>query len=210
MNFNQKKTIAMVLVGFALAFLPFSLFAEDVSPTDQLRPTLDKLVAILSDPAMKGDENKSVRRAEIMYNIKQGFDFREMSRKVLGKTWNDISEEQREHFTELMTKLLENVYIGKLESYSGQAITFAGERVKGARAQVTTMITHEGAELPIHYIMYDKNGKWMVYDINIEGVSLVRNYMEQFKSILRTEKFDGLVKVIEDKNRSFQENGTEG
>ncbi len=210
MRSYQNKMVAAVLVGFMLFFLPFSLSANTGTATEQLKPILDKLVAILSDPALKGDENKTARREKIMDSVKEGFDFREMSRKVLGKTWNDISEEQRDQFTELMTKLLENVYIGKLESYTGQAITFTGERVKGDRAQVTTTIIHEGAELPIHYILYDKQGKWMVYDINIEGVSLVRNYMEQFKSILRTEKFEGLVKVIEDKNRSFEENGTEG
>lgn len=205
------KKLPVLIFVFSFLMLAGTLaVANTGTATDQLKPTLDKLVSILADDSLKGDEHKVVRRAKIMDSIKQGFDFREMSRKVLGRTWNEISEEQRTQFTELMTKLLENVYIGKLESYSGQEITFAGERVKGKRAQVTTMITHEGADLPIHYIMYDKQGKWMVYDINIEGVSLVRNYMEQFKSILRTEKFEGLVKVIEEKNQSFLENGVEG
>lgn len=204
------KNITVAVVSVLLLFcLSFSAAAETASPSDQLKPTLDKVVSVLSDPDLKGDEQKAVRRSKIMDNVKEGFDFREMSRRVLGKTWNDITEEQRDQFTGLMTELLENVYIGKLESYSGQQVRFAGERVKGERAQVTTMITHEGAELPIHYIMYDKQGKWMVYDINIEGVSLVRNYMEQFRSILRKGDFEGLVKVIEEKNRSFEEGGAE-
>jgi phospholipid transport system substrate-binding protein len=107
-----------------------------------------------------------------------------------------------------MTKLLENVYIGKLENYSGQTIGYVSERVKGDRAQVSTLIEDNGVQIPVHYIMSLEDGKWMVYDINIEGVSLVRNYMEQFRSIIRTEKFEGLIKVLEDKNRSFESGRT--
>lgn len=178
--------------------------------TEQLKPTLKELVLVLSDASLKGPENKVERRAKIMDSIKKGFDFREMSKRVLGRTWKTISDDQRDYFTELMTKLLENVYIGRLEGYSGQEIVYSGERQKGNRAQVTTLVEHEGVELPVHYIMKNKDGKWMVYDINIEGVSLVRNYMEQFKSILRKDKFEGLVKVIEEKNRSFELEGQDG
>ena len=104
-----------------------------------------------------------------------------------------------------MTKLLENVYVGKLETYTGGDIEYVGETVKGDRAQVTTLIEDNGVKLPVHYIMRQEGGKWVVYDINIEGVSLVRNYQEQFKSILRKEKYEGLVKVLEDKNKAFAE-----
>ena len=142
-----------------------------------------------------------------MASIKVGFDFKEMSRRILGQTWNEITAAEQDHFTELMTKLLENVYVGKLEGYSGQTIGYIGERVKGDRAQVSTVIENAGQQIPVHYIMTQKSEKWMVYDINIEGVSLVRNYMEQFKSILRTEKLAGLIKVLEEKNRSFETGG---
>ena len=128
----------------------------------------------------------------IMKEISKGFDFREMSQRVLGQTWNSITSEQRDYFVSQMTKLLENVYVGKLESYTGQTIEFVEERIKGNRAQVTTLIENEGVKLPVHYIMQKTGSKWMVYDINIEGVSLIRNYMEQFRSILRQNDFKGL------------------
>lgn len=178
-------------------------------PTAQLKPALDKLITILADESMKGSEKKSERRALIMDTISSGFDFREMSKRVLGRTWGTITPEQRDYFVVQMTKLLENVYIGKLEGYSGQTVEFIAERIKNSRAQVTTLVENEGVKLPVHYIMQDTEGKWMVYDINIEGVSLIRNYMEQFKSIIRKDKFEGLIKVIEEKNRSFTENGGE-
>jgi phospholipid transport system substrate-binding protein len=138
--------------------------------------------------------------------VSVGFDFREMSRRVLGATWHDISTDQQDYFVTQMTTLLENVYVGKLETYSGQTVDFVAERVKGKRAQVTTVVEHQGQDLPIHYIMQKEQDRWMVYDINIEGVSLIRNYMEQFRSILRQESFEGLLKIIEEKNQSFADN----
>jgi len=173
------------------------------SPTAALKPVMDRVVAVLADPDMKGDEHLEERRREIMSKVKEGFDFREMSKRVLGKTWRTISGEQRDYFTSLLTKLLENVYIGKMEGYSGQTTEFEAEKIKGNRAQVTTMVENNGKRLPVHYIMKKSDGRWMVYDINIEGVSLIRNYQQQFKSILRKEKYEGLVKVLEKKNRSF-------
>lgn len=188
-----------------LACLLYILPAQaDPNPTDNLKPSLTKLTNLLSDPSLKGDDHKAVRREKIMSSIKEGFDFQEMSKRILGAEWNNISGDEQKHFTTLMTKLLENVYIGKLEGYSGQAIDYVGEKIKDGRAQVATVIENNGQKIPISYIMMFNNTKWMVYDINIEGVSLIRNYMEQFKSILRTEKYAGLIRVIEEKNQSFE------
>jgi phospholipid transport system substrate-binding protein len=196
----KKILLLLVLVCFVL--MGNSLAAEK-SPTDNLKPVLDGLTAVLMDETLKGDDHLEERREKIMSLIKSGFDFREMSKRVLGKTWREIDNQEREKFTILMTKLLENVYIGKLEGYSGESIEFVAETVKGGRAQVTTLIENSGEKIPVHYIMRSSDNKWLVYDINIEGVSLVRNYREQFKSVLRTDDYQGLVKVIEKKNRSF-------
>ncbi len=206
---SHLKTIAMNLknITFPLIFICILGFVGQAfaapGPTEQLKPTLDNLVELIVDPDLKGDENKEERRNKIMDAIKGGFDFREMSKRVLGKTWNTISPEERDYFTELMTELLENAYIGKLENYSGQKVEFLDEKIKGKRAQITTYLENNGIQIPVHYIMKRKSEKWMVYDINIEGVSLIRNYMQQFKSIVRRDKFEGLVKVLEEKNRSF-------
>lgn len=181
-----------------------TLAIASAGPTEQLKPTLDKLVAILSDPGLKGEDKKTNRRNKIMSTISERFDFGEMSRRVLGSTWRKIDNNQRAYFTELMTKLLENNYIGQLENYSGQKVEYVGERIKENRAQVSTLIENNGAKLPVHYIMTKANSDWMVYDINIEGVSLIRNYRAEFKSILRKKKFEGLVSVLEKKNKSFE------
>lgn len=197
----MKKTLYIFMLFLILPIAHANSGEND--PTNALKPVLNELMAILSDPALKSDEFLAERRLKIMREIGSGFNFREMSRRVLGKTWQKIDESQKDYFTELMTKLLENVYIGKLEGYSDQTVEFVAETIKGDRAQVTTYLVNKGIKIPVHYIMQNYQDTWMVYDINIEGVSLVRNYQEQFKSIVRKEKFEGLVKVLEEKNRSF-------
>ncbi len=196
-----KRVTVYLLLLWTIGYASIAFAIQ--SPTDQLKPTLDILIQLLTDPEFKGDLKKEERRGKIMEAIKVGFDFREMSKRVLGKTWKKISLDEKDYFTKLMTELLENAYIGKLEYYSGEKIEYIGEKVKGSRAQVSTYIENNGIQIPVHYIMKRNAEKWMVYDINIEGVSLVRNYMQQFKSIVRRDKFEGLVKVLEEKNQSF-------
>ena len=196
--------LCLLLVSFGL----YSLAGAVESPMAQLKPTLKSLTDLLADDSLKGDVHRDVRRAKIMEAIQVGFDFQEMSKRILGKTWNEITPEEQGRFTREMIKLLENIYVGKLESYSGQQIEFLDERVKDRRAQVSTTIDNNGVKVPVHYILNLTDSRWMVYDINIEGVSLVSNYREQFKAILRKDKFAGLIKAIEEKNRGFAE-GTE-
>ncbi|MGB3221950.1 MAG: ABC transporter substrate-binding protein [Desulforhopalus sp.] len=200
----MKKTL--IIIGL-FCTLSIGMAWAEPTPTAALKPVLNDLTAVLEDDSLKGREHRDERRDKIMSLIKRGFSFKEMSQRILGKTWRHITDQERDRFTVLMTKLLENVYIGKLESYSGQAIEFDAEIVKGDRAQVTTLVENNNEKIPVHYIMNKTDSGWMVYDINIEGVSLVSNYREQFKSILRKDDFKGLVKMLEDKNRSFLEEG---
>ena len=206
----MKHFVTATFLLIYLASTGSNLFGDDHSPTEQLQPVLNQLIEVLDDQTLKGDAQKDERRRKIMTIISSGFDFREMSRRVLGKTWDELSEEDQDYFVSQFTKLLENVYIGKLESYGGRSYDFVAERIKGKRAQVTTLIPYDESKIPVHYIMQRELDKWMVYDINIEGVSLVRNYMEQFRTILRKEQYEGLIKIIEDKNKTFAEENRAG
>ena len=201
MNIQRLLYLSLCLVF--LGGLP--AFASS-GPTESLRPTLQNIMDVISDPALSGSEHKKPRREKIMTIASQGFNFGEMSKRVLGKTWRGLDRQQRDHFEELFTKLLENAYIGKLEGYSGQVILYKKERIKGKKAAVSTVVKNNGtAPLPVNYVMLEVDAGWQVYDINIEGVSLIRNYREQFKSILRKDKFEGLVKILEEKNASLNE-----
>lgn len=199
----NANALIWICVIFSTIVLALPVWAAR-SPTESIKPVLEDLTHLLDDPGLQGDAHRDERRRKIMSTIKVGFDFQEMCKRVLGKTWSELSQNDKEHFTEIMTKLLENTYIGKLENYHFKSIEYLDERVQEDRAQVSTVVNNTDEKLPVKYILNKTSNGWMVYDINIEGVSLVRNYMEQFRSILRTQKYQGLVKLIEEKNKTFK------
>lgn len=206
---SMERSNYITIIALVAAF-SFCVFAKPVfatSPTDELRPTLDGIVEIITNSAYDGAENKEMRREKIMAIAKRGFDFATMSKLVLGKTYRKLDEQQRQYFEELFTKLLENAYIGKLEGYTNQVTLYEGEQIKGKKAEVRTLVENKGVTVPVSYIMLQNESGWQVYDIKIEGVRLLRNYKAQFKSILRTDKFEGLVRILEKKNASFTKEG---
>jgi len=173
--------------------------ATPPDPTEQLRPFMDRIVSILTDPELMGDENCIQRRDKVMKVASERFDFDEMSKRVLGKEWRKLNDDEKKHFVALFTKLLEHAYIGKLEDYSKQKVVFKGQRIKNNRAQVMTDVVDKDVVISVSYILLLDSSVWKVYDIVVEGVSLVRNYMEQFKGILRKNGYAILLKQVEDK-----------
>lgn len=192
--------LVFVTLGVLLLERPVTAVAAQVpDPTEQFRPFVEKIVAILTDPELQGDEKCVLRREKVMKVADERFDFEEMSKRVLGRTWSTLDKEEKKHFVALFTKLLEHAYIGKIEDYSKQKVVFKEQRIKNNRAQVMTDIVDNDVAIAVSYIMMLEDGTWMVYDIVVEGVSLVRNYMEQFKVILRKEGYNSLLKQVEDK-----------
>ena len=200
-----KRQVNLFALVSALVILCSVLFTLPVfaakDPIETIKPILADLTKLLNDPALQGPAHRDERRQKIMSTIKTVFDFREMCQRVLGRTWQQIDESDRKHFIEVMTKLLENVYLGKLENYHYKRIEYLDEEIQGNQAQVSTQVDKQNVKLPVYYFLQLTPRGWMVYDINIEGVSLVSNYADQFRSILRTNNFQGLVKIIEEKNR---------
>lgn len=201
-NHNSLNAIAVMACGMMLCFesIPFVVHAgQSLDPTEQLRPTIERLLAILTEPKLQGIEKRSQRRDLAMRMAQERFDFKEMSKRVLGKTWRKLSSDEQNRFVAIFTQLLEYAYIEKIEGYSGQKILFLDQRIKGERAQVNTKVADNTTDLSVSYIMLRKEGEWMVYDIVVEGVSLVRNYMVQFKEILRKDGYASLVQQVEGK-----------
>jgi phospholipid transport system substrate-binding protein len=168
-------------------------------PTLQLRPFIEKLQSILTDPELQGEEKRVRRREKVMASASEHFDFHEMSKRVLGKTWRMLSKEEQEYFVTLFASLLKHAYITKIENYAKQKVEFKRQRIKGKRSQVITTLTDRNGTITVSYIMMLKNDVWKVYDIVVEGVSLVRNYMSQFREILRKEGYASLLKRVDEK-----------
>ncbi len=184
----------------ALLVLPPAREASAGIPTDQLKGAIDRVVKTLDDPMLKGDGKAPERRRAIRKVANDIFDFNEISRRALARHWQGLTDKQREEFVGLFADLLERSYISKIELYGGEKIIYANERVDGDVATVgTKIITKNGTDVPVDYRMARRGGRWLVYDVNIEGVSLVSNYRTQFNKIIQTASYDELVQKLKTK-----------
>jgi len=191
-----KKILISVMAMFFLTifFTPSGAVAGPV--TERVKTTIDGALAVLRDPALQGKAHRAERRASIRSSIEDTIDFTEMSRRALGLNWRKRTPAERKEFTVLFSELLENSYISKIEQQTDEKVLYFGERInkKGTRAMVKTkVVTSAAAEIPIMYRMMNKDGRWVAYDIVIEGVSLVSNYRTQFGKIIKRSSYEDLV-----------------
>ena len=197
---HPRIRLSLIFTFFFILNLIRPVTAADVpDPTEQLHPLVDRIVTILTDKNLQGEENCMIRRQKVMDAVYERFDFTEMSKRVLGSQWRELSDKKQKEFSDLFTTLLEHAYIGKIENYSNQKVEFRDQRIKNDRAEVKTDIIDGEKVIPVSYIMMLKGSEWMVYDIVVEGVSLIRNYMEQFKEILRKDGYDSLLTQLREK-----------
>ncbi len=202
---RAKLTPYLFIVTVCTCITLFGSAFASQGPTEQLRPFLDKITGILAgNPAVTNAEMNKID--QVMDVVKEGFDFQEMSKRVLGKKWRSLSNQERREFVDLFTQLLKYAYVAKLNGYTDQHVEYVKQRIKGNKAEVKTVLVDGDRRVPISYIMLLKHEQWMVYDVVVEGVSLVRNYLEQFREIIRKDKFDGLTRQIELKIVEFQRN----
>jgi len=175
-------------------------------PQDQLKSAIDRVVSTLESPALKGEGKVAERRAAVRKIADELFDFGEIARRALGRYWQPLTEAQRQEFVGLFADLLERSYISKIELYGGEKIVYSGDRVEGDLATVSTkIITKNGTEVPVDYRLFKKGDRWMVYDVNIEGISLVSNYRTQFNKIIQTNGYNSLVERMKVKQNEFLE-----
>src|SRR5436190_2162514 len=202
-------TVRRVL-WLGLAALIILVSARDAGagpPTDQLKGAIDRVVATLDSPALKGEGKVLERRAALRLIANESFDFGEIARRSLGRYWQPLSEAQRAEFVGLFGDLLERSYISKIELYGGEKIVYSGERMDGDLAVVgTKIITKNGTEVPIDYRLFRRGDNWKVYDVNIEGISLVSNYRTQFNKIIQSSGYNTLV----DRMKAKQTESLEG
>lgn len=184
---HRVVVAAVVVVVAAVARL-----AAAGEPTDALKTRVDRVLQLLDEP---GD-----RRADIRKLADEVFDWEEMSRRALGPHWKARTPEERREFAALFADLLERSYLGRVESGRGGKVLYTGESVTGDEATVRTrIVTSQRTEVPLDYRMHRRNGRWQVYDVNIEGISLVNNYRSQFNSVIQSSSYAALVERLRSK-----------
>ena len=192
------KRMAAFGLGIFLFMQPVSVAAG--APGDQVRQSVDKLLAILADPRLKQEGKKNERREELKKVIYQRFDFTEMARRALGPEWRRHTPEEQKEFVQLFTDLLERAYLKQIESYNDQKVRYLNEREDHGYAEVDTKIVdNKGQEFSVNYRLDNVNGDWKVYDVVIEDISLVNNYRAQFSRVLASSSYQELVHRMKDK-----------
>lgn len=166
-------------------------------PTDEVREHADRVLKVLEDPDLKDESRTSERRAAIRKIATGIFDLEEAAKRALGPHWGARTPAERAEFVRLFTDLLERSYVSKIELYQGEKITYGAESVEGGQATVRTrVVTKQGTEIPVSYRLHRRDGRWLVYDVMIEGVSLVANYRSQFNKIIQSSSYEELVKRL--------------
>jgi phospholipid transport system substrate-binding protein len=188
--------------------------AVSMEPMVVIKAPIDTVIAILNDPQYEVAGTRSAQRDEIWKNVKPMFDFNEISRRAVARNWQDFNDAEKAAFTEVFSQFLGNTYIDKIQGeYHNEKIVYLGQDFySDVYAEVKTNIVRESLEIPVNYrMMRDGDGNWKVYDVIVEGVSLVKNYRTQFASLLRKEKPAQLIERLDEKlaeqNRQLSENG---
>ena len=193
-------TLAAITI-FAFLFV-VARPAMSGEPTEQLKGTIDRVLVILQDGSLKGSKNKGPRRAALSKAVSNSFSFKEMGRRSLGKNWKNTTTEEKKAFVSAFKNLIQNSYFSKMEQYTDEKIIYDNEKMTGKNSTVKTLvITTSGTEIPIDYRMkINKKGKWMVYDIIVEGISLVSNYRSSFAAELKKGNIGKLTASLEKKS----------
>jgi phospholipid transport system substrate-binding protein len=162
-------------------------------------------MAILNDENLKQADAWPEKKTRIRAVVDHRFNFEEMSKRTLAKNWRKRTDEEKKYFVSLFSRLLQNTYINRVENYSDEVVIFQKQKIKGKKAVVYTIISATSQEIPVIYKLLRQGDDWFVYDIIIEGVSLVRNYRTQFTKIVSREKYAGLIKRVEEKVNKIDE-----
>jgi phospholipid transport system substrate-binding protein len=194
------KTMSAALVILLLMFLPAS--AESADPMATIKGPIDTAIAILNDPQYKAAGTRVAQRNQLWKTLKPMFDFSEISRRAVARNWSAFSGAEKTQFTDVFANFLGNTYIDKIQGeYHNEKIVYLSQALhKDRYAEVRTQILREAIEIPVYYRMLKgDDGSWKVYDIIVEGVSLVKNYRTQFASILKNETPAQLIQRLNEK-----------
>lgn len=192
-------TLALISSFLLLAFAPLSLWAGESGPRQQLEVSVNRLLDVLRDKNLKGDDKQNLRREQIAKVVFLQFNMQRMAKLSLGRDWKGLNETERGRFVELFKNLLKKSYVATIDQYADEQVSYIKEIIKGTKAEVRTLIISDAREIPLNYKLKDKDGKWLIYDVIIENVSLVRNYRSQFGPIMKKKGFDGLIALMEKK-----------
>jgi phospholipid transport system substrate-binding protein len=192
----KKKVTGLFLI--VLLIMPLS--SQAAAPLEAVRAEINKVLDVLRDESLKGESGKNTKKTKIRSIANGMFDFAELSRRTLGPDWKKLNAGQQKEFVDLYSDLLEDTYASKLLSYTNEKVLYGKERNLTAKTvEVETTIVTKKADIPVNYRLVPKGSDWKVYDVVIEGVSLINNYRSQFREILTNKPPDALIEHLRKK-----------
>jgi phospholipid transport system substrate-binding protein len=184
------------IFGLTLQLIMGAAAAWAGPPTEIAKQVIERALNALNDPSSQGE----ARRQKVKRIVDPYFDYQEMAKRSLGPTWGKLSPAQRQEFVALFSQLLEASYSDKIEKYAQRVkIDYTGEILQGDTAEVRTVVVKANDRIPLNYRLLNEGGTWKVYDVVIEGVSLVSNYRSQFSRIIHESSYAELVKRLQTK-----------
>ncbi len=178
-------------------------FAAD-QPISQIKATVDQAILLLNDKSLQGVDKLGVRQKMLFRLVDNRFDFPLMGKLALGKSWAGIDPVERQKFLNLFAELLKNTYVRRVNSYSGEKIIFTKQVIRKNLALVYSFYEKNNDNFSINYKMKKSaSGQWLVFDVVIEGVSVVKQYRKQFHQILQNESMSALIKRLDDKVKNL-------
>ncbi|MGO9176064.1 MAG: phospholipid-binding protein MlaC [Desulfobaccales bacterium] len=194
---KQLSIISLTLVVIWIGVLP----AGAESPTGYVRGILDKTMAIQNDASL----DAKARSRAIHQIIEQNFDFPMMAKDTLGATYGQISAGQRQQFTSTFGYLFQTSYSRMVLNFLKQEnIQYGQERQEGGKARVDTSLVRTNDTIPVTYLMHSTSRGWLLYDVVVDGVSILENYRNQFGRVIRTNSFGFLLERMEQQRRATE------
>jgi phospholipid transport system substrate-binding protein len=195
-----SRHTGMIAAGLLLAALLMPAPLPAATAKETVETQVNKVLKALSDPGFK-DRGRDAKIVMIRSIVNEIFDYTELSKRTLGREWVKFNAPQQGEFVKLFSELLEKTYADRLLSYSDEKVVFEKESLlREGQAEVTSnVLTADGKKIPLDYRMVQKDGNWRVYDVIIEGISLVKNYRDQFRDILAKDSPEEVLKMLRDK-----------
>ncbi len=169
------------------------------SATEAVKSTINNIIQVLDDETLHQPEQAEKRRHEIEDIIRQRVDYEEMAKRALGAPWSTLSEQDRQEFVSLFVQLLRDTFAGRITEHHDEQVVYLGEYREDMYAEVQTQLQGRKIDTPIDFRLINRQAQWRVYDIVIDGASIVSNYRSQFMSIIREVSYIGLVSKMRQK-----------
>ena len=187
----MNKIILAILAGLLL----FGTAWAVPQPQEQVEKMINSVLGVLQQADLSTEQKKE----QVSGKVQKFLDVASMSQRTLGSYWQGATQEQRQRFSDLFVKVLEGTYLNRIGDYTDGKVQYLQQRVKGDKAIIDTRIVAEDLSIPVQYKMLLVNDTWQVFDVVIDGISLIRNYRASYGEIIRKDGYDGLFALMEQK-----------